>query len=109
VRYEKQFENFGFLSGCRCSGCRSGASGTLYLIAPVYDLGFFSVSADGDGVMNAVAIVIDKRRRIERLWAELRSLKTGTPEYKALINEIGVLAMEYHQVAVVPDKTDETK
>jgi hypothetical protein len=48
--------------------------------------------------MNIATIVIDKRRRIEDLWEKLRSAKTNTPEYKAIVNEIGVLAMEYHQL-----------
>jgi hypothetical protein len=48
--------------------------------------------------MNALAIVIDKRRRIEELWEKLRGAKTGTPEYTKIVNEIGVLAMEYHQL-----------
>jgi hypothetical protein len=46
--------------------------------------------------MNSATTVIDKRRHIEELWEKLREAKTGTPEYKAIANEIGVLAMEYH-------------
>lgn len=55
--------------------------------------------------MNAVAKVIDKRRRIEELWEKLRGEKIGTPEYKATVNEIGVLAMEYHQLTDLRQST----
>jgi hypothetical protein len=48
--------------------------------------------------MNAVAVAVDKRRHMEELWEKLRGTKTGTPEYKAIVNKIGVLAMEYHQI-----------
>jgi hypothetical protein len=46
--------------------------------------------------MSYATVVIDKRRRIEALWEKLRGTKTDTPEYNAIVNEIGVLAMEYH-------------
>ena len=48
--------------------------------------------------MNTVAKMIDKRRRIEELWEKLRGAKTGSPEYKIIVNEIGVLSIEYHQL-----------
>lgn len=48
--------------------------------------------------MNAVELAADKLRHINQLWEKLRGTKTDTPEYKRLINEIGVLSMEYHQV-----------
>jgi hypothetical protein len=48
--------------------------------------------------MGAVTSAADKLRRINQLWEKLRATKTDTPEYKRLINEIGVLSMEYHQV-----------
>jgi hypothetical protein len=58
--------------------------------------------------MNAAAKVIDKRQRIEELWEKLRAEKIGTPEYKATVNEIGVLAMQYHQLIEIgqPARTD---
>jgi hypothetical protein len=48
--------------------------------------------------MDAAVVGADKLRRINQLWEKLRGTKTDTPEYKRLINEIGVLSMEYHQV-----------
>jgi hypothetical protein len=49
--------------------------------------------------MTALAVATDKLRRINQLWEKLRETKTDSPEYKRLINEIGVLSMEYHQIA----------
>jgi hypothetical protein len=40
------------------------------------------------GYMNAAAMVIDKRRRIEELWEKLRGTKTDTPEFKTIVTEI---------------------
>jgi len=48
--------------------------------------------------MNQATLVIDKRRRIEQQWKKLRGTKIGTPEYEAIVNEIGNLSMEYHQL-----------
>jgi hypothetical protein len=48
------------------------------------------------GSMDCATVAIDKRRRIEHLWGKLRGAKTDTPEYNAIVNEISVLAMEYH-------------
>ena len=48
--------------------------------------------------MSAFALETDKLRQINELWEKLRATKTNSPEYKRLINEIGVLSMEYHQV-----------
>jgi hypothetical protein len=44
------------------------------------------------------AIAIAKLRRIEELWENLKGLKSNTPEYKALIKEIGALSAEYQKL-----------
>jgi hypothetical protein len=41
------------------------------------------------------SIAITKLRRIEESWEKLKGFKTNTPEYRALIKEIGVLSLEY--------------
>jgi hypothetical protein len=48
--------------------------------------------------MNNPDLAADKLRRIENLWEKLRRTRTDTPEYKSLVNEIGSLSMEYHQL-----------
>jgi hypothetical protein len=58
--------------------------------------------------MNVMAKMIDKRRRIEDLWEKLRGEKIGTPEYEATVNEIGVLAMEYHRLTELGNQTIQT-
>jgi hypothetical protein len=55
--------------------------------------------------MNYATAVIDKRRRIEVLWEKLRGTKTDTPEYNAIVNEIGVLAIEYHGLIDLEQKS----
>jgi hypothetical protein len=52
---------------------------------------------------------IEKLARIERLWEQLRGTKTDTPEYKRLVNEIGVLSMEYQKLAEAGRKLEEQK
>jgi hypothetical protein len=52
---------------------------------------------------------IEKLARIERLWEQLRTTKTDTPEYKRLVNEIGVLSMEYQKLAEAGRKLEEQK
>ncbi|HEY4837547.1 MAG TPA: hypothetical protein VIH72_03005 [Candidatus Acidoferrales bacterium] len=52
---------------------------------------------------------IEKLTRIEQLWEQLRSTKTDTPEYKRLVNEIGVLSMEYQKLAEAGRKLEEQK
>jgi hypothetical protein len=45
--------------------------------------------------MKDVTIAIEKLRHIEELWEKLKEAKSNTPEYRALVKEIGVLSMEY--------------
>jgi hypothetical protein len=52
---------------------------------------------------------IEKLARIEQLWEQLRGAKTNTPEYKKLVNEIGVLSMEYQKLAEAGRKLEEEK
>jgi hypothetical protein len=52
---------------------------------------------------------IEKLTRIEQLWEQLRSTRTDTPEYKRLVNEIGVLSMEYQKLAEAARKLEEQK
>jgi hypothetical protein len=52
---------------------------------------------------------IEKLARIEQLWEQLRSARTNTPEYKRLVNEIGVLSMEYQKLAEAGRKLEEQK
>ena len=52
---------------------------------------------------------IEKLTHIEQLWEQLRGAKTNTPEYKRLVNEIGVLSMEYQKLAEEGKKLEEQK
>jgi hypothetical protein len=52
---------------------------------------------------------IEKLTRIEHLWEQLRSTKPNTPEYKKLVNEIGVLSAEYQKLAEAGRKLEEQK
>jgi hypothetical protein len=54
--------------------------------------------------MNETSIAIDKLRRIEELWEKLKEVKTNTPEYRALVKEIGVLSLEYQQLVEAAKK-----
>jgi len=56
--------------------------------------------------MTNASIAIDKLRRIEELWEKLKGAKTNTPEYKALIKEIGALSIEYQKLV---DATEQQK
>jgi hypothetical protein len=59
----------------------------------------------GDCVSDA-NVVIDKLRHIEELWEKLKAVKTNTPEYAVLIKQIGVLSIEYQQLAEVAKKPE---
>ena len=48
--------------------------------------------------MSEAGAAIDKLRRIEELWEKLKGAKTNTPEYKALIKEIGASSIEYQKL-----------
>ena len=48
--------------------------------------------------MTEASIAIEKLRHIEELWEKLKGTKTNTPEYKALISEIGALSIEYQRL-----------
>jgi hypothetical protein len=50
---------------------------------------------------------IEKLARIEQLWEQLRSARTNTPECKRLVNEIGVLSIEYQKLAEAGRKLEE--
>jgi len=52
---------------------------------------------------------IEKLTRIEQLWEQLKSTRTNAPEYKRLVNEIGVLSMEYQKLAEAGRKLEEQK
>jgi hypothetical protein len=52
---------------------------------------------------------IEKLTRIEKLWEQLRSTRANTPEYKRLVNEIGVLSLEYQKLAEAGRKLEEQK
>lgn len=54
--------------------------------------------------MSEANVAIDKLRRIEDLWEKLKPVKPNTPEYAALIKQIGVLSIEYQQLAEVARK-----
>jgi hypothetical protein len=48
--------------------------------------------------MSEPNVAIDKLRHIEELWEQLKGFKTNTPEYTALIKQIGVLSIEYQKL-----------
>jgi hypothetical protein len=50
---------------------------------------------------------IEKLTHIEQLWEQLGSTKANTPEYKKLVNEIGVLSMEYQKLVEAGRKLEE--
>jgi hypothetical protein len=52
---------------------------------------------------------IETLKRIEQLWAQLRTTTTNTPEYKKLVKEIGVLSVEYQRLAEAAQKLEEQK
>ncbi len=51
-----------------------------------------------DGSMTDESVAIDKLRRIEDLWEQLKAAKTSTSEYETLIKEIRVLSVEYQKL-----------
>ena len=106
--YEKQSEDFHTLLDRFWNSRRAIDSRIPSLITLPNNFGFLSERPDGGGVMNAVAIAVDKRRQIERLWKKLRGTKIDTSEYKTLIHEIGVLVMEYHAVTEHDTKISES-
>jgi hypothetical protein len=48
--------------------------------------------------MTEASMAIEKLRRIEELWEKLKGVKHNTPEYAALIKQIGVLSVEYQDL-----------
>lgn len=59
--------------------------------------------------MNNAAMAIEKLRRIEELWEQLRGTKTNTLEYRTIVKQIGVLSMEYQELAEAAKKPEESK
>ena len=59
--------------------------------------------------MNGASLAIEKLRRIEKLWEQLRATKTNTVEYKTIVKQIGVLSMEYQKIAEAAEKPEESK
>jgi hypothetical protein len=59
--------------------------------------------------MNNASMAIEKLRRIEELWEQLRMTKTNTPRYRTIVKQIGVLSMEYHELAEAAKKPEESK
>jgi hypothetical protein len=109
LRIEKEFENFRILSSGGRS-CRDIRASRIHSInRRVYNLGLFCVYAYGSCVMNVVTMMIDKRRRIEELWEKLRGTKTNTSECKTIVNEIGVLSIQYHQLIDSEKPTSQTE
>jgi hypothetical protein len=51
-------------------------------------------------------VAIDKLQHIEELWEKLKAVKHNTPEYAALIKQIGVLSMEYQHLAEAARKPE---
>jgi hypothetical protein len=52
------------------------------------------------------SVAIDKLKHIEQLWEQLRGTRIDTPEYKRIVNEIGVLSMEYHKIFEASEKSE---
>lgn len=48
--------------------------------------------------MSETNVAISKLRLIEESWEKLKGFKPNTPEYRALINEIAALSMEYQRL-----------
>jgi hypothetical protein len=59
--------------------------------------------------MNSASMAIEKLRRIEELWEQLRETKTNTVEYRTIVKQIGVLSMEYHKLAEAAKKPEDSK
>ena len=57
-----------------------------------------ALQARRDGRMTDEVVAIDKLRRIEDLWEQLKVAKTSTAEYETLIKEIRVLSTEYQKL-----------
>jgi hypothetical protein len=67
------------------------------------------MSLQRGGGMNNASLAIEKLRRIEELWEQLKGTKTNTLEYRAIVKEIGVLSMEYQELAEAAKKPEESK
>ncbi len=56
--------------------------------------------------MSDANVAIGKLRHIEDLWEKLKAVKSSTPEYTALIKQIGVLSIEYQKLAEAVEKPE---
>jgi hypothetical protein len=56
--------------------------------------------------VSEASVAIDKLRHIEELWEELKPIKPHTPEYGALVKQIGVLSMQYQKLAEAAKKPE---
>jgi hypothetical protein len=48
--------------------------------------------------MDEAKLAIDKLRRIQKLWTELRRTKSDAPEYGTIMKEIRALSAEYQNL-----------
>ena len=48
--------------------------------------------------MSTTMTAIDELKRIEELWEKLKSVKSHTPEYAALVKQIAALSGEYQKL-----------
>ena len=56
--------------------------------------------------MSEASVAIDQLRHIEELWEKLKPIKPHTPEYAALVKQIGVLSTEYQRLAEAATKLE---
>ena len=56
--------------------------------------------------MSDANVAIGKLRHIEDLWEKLKAVKSNTPDYAALIKQIGLLSMEYQTLAEAAKKPE---